>query len=43
MIGPSETFPIVKGELALGRWQNIFFCELDGARKNRRVLVTIYF
>src|SRR3989304_4041107 len=30
IIGPSETIPIVDGNLALGRWQNIFLCEFDG-------------
>jgi len=28
------------GELALGPWQGIFFCELDGPR-TRSVLVTV--
>ncbi|MCI0411787.1 secondary thiamine-phosphate synthase enzyme YjbQ [bacterium] len=40
-IGPSETVPIVDGNLALGRWQNIFLCEFDGPRKDRQVLITI--
>ena len=42
IIGPSETIPIVKGKLALGTWQNVFLCELDGPRASRRVLVSIY-
>ena len=29
---PSVLLPIVDGELALGRWQRIFFVELDRAR-----------
>lgn len=41
VIGPSETIPIVDGNLALGRWQNIFLCEFDGPRKDRQILVTI--
>ncbi len=41
LIGPSETIPVVKGEMGLSTWQNIFFCELDGPRSNRRVVVTI--
>jgi secondary thiamine-phosphate synthase enzyme len=28
----SETINIINGELALGRWQRVFFIELDGAR-----------
>lgn len=41
LIGPSETIPLMDGELALSTWQNIFFCEFDGPRSNRRVVVTI--
>lgn len=41
IIGPSETIPIINGELALGRWQNIFFCEFDGPRKDREIVITI--
>ena len=40
MIGASETIPIVKGRLALGTWQGIYFCEFDGPR-SRRVRVQI--
>src|SRR5262245_32468842 len=29
VVGPSESIPIVEGRLALGRWQNVFFCEFD--------------
>ena len=31
--------PIREGELALGQWQGIFFCEFDGPR-DRKVFVT---
>jgi len=41
ILGPSETVPIVDGDLALGRWQGIMLVELDGPRAQRRVLVTI--
>lgn len=41
LIGPSETIPIVDGQMALGRWQNIFLCEFDGPRENRQLLITI--
>ncbi len=41
LIGPSETIPIVDGNLALGRWQNIFLCEFDGPRTDRQILVSI--
>lgn len=41
IIGPSESIPIVDGKLALGTWQNVFLCELDGPRSSRRVHVTV--
>ena len=41
MVGPSETVPIMDGRLGLSRWQNIFFCEFDGPRSRRTVVVTV--
>ena len=41
IVGPSETIPVVAGKLALGTWQNVFFCEFDGPRASRRVHVTV--
>jgi secondary thiamine-phosphate synthase enzyme len=41
LVGPSESIPVQGGRLALGRWQNVFFCEFDGPRSTRRVLITI--
>jgi secondary thiamine-phosphate synthase enzyme len=41
IIGPSETIPIVDGRLGLSTWQNIFFCEFDGPRSDRNILVTV--
>ncbi|WP_332460591.1 secondary thiamine-phosphate synthase enzyme YjbQ [Thiocapsa bogorovii] len=40
LVGPSETVPLIDGELGLSRWQNLFFCEFDGPRRDRRVVVT---
>ena len=42
IVGPSETIPIANGMLGLSRWQNIFFCEFDGPRSERSVVVTIF-
>lgn len=39
-IGPSETIPLLKGNLKLGTWQSVFFAEFDGPR-SRSVLVQI--
>ncbi len=40
LIGPSETILVESGELVLGTWQGIFFCEFDGPR-NRKVYVKV--
>ena len=36
----SQAIPIVQGELQLGRWQRVFFLELDRGR-DRRVLIQV--
>jgi secondary thiamine-phosphate synthase enzyme len=36
----SQTVPVVDGQLVLGRWQRVFFCELDRARP-RKVFVQV--
>jgi secondary thiamine-phosphate synthase enzyme len=41
LVGPSETVPLIDGELGLSTWQNIFVCEFDGPRAQRRVVVTV--
>jgi secondary thiamine-phosphate synthase enzyme len=41
LVGPSETIPIEDGRLALGTWQNVFFCEFDGPRAHRTIVVTV--
>ncbi|MDX6476438.1 MAG: hypothetical protein QOH95_1949 [Gaiellaceae bacterium] len=41
LMGPQVLIPLTHdGELALGTWQGIFFCELDGPR-TRSVYVTV--
>ena len=39
LMGPQVLVPLDEGRLALGTWQGIFFCELDGPRE-RKVYVT---
>ncbi len=41
LVGPSETIPIIDGKMGLSTWQNIFFCEFDGPRSQRKVVVTV--
>ena len=40
LVGVSQTLPIRNGQLVLGRWQAIFFCEFDGPRQ-REVRLSI--
>ena len=41
MIGPGKTIPVINGEIGLSTWQNIFLCEFDGPRNDRRIVVTV--
>jgi len=41
LVGPSETIPLIDGQLGLSTWQNIFFCEFDGPRTERHIVVTV--
>ena len=35
LVGASITIPIEDGQLVLGTWQGIFFCEFDGPRRRQ--------
>jgi len=41
LVGPSESIPVIEGQPALSTWQNIFFCEFDVPRNERRIVVTV--
>jgi secondary thiamine-phosphate synthase enzyme len=41
LVGPSETIPVIEGKPGLSTWQNIFFCEFDGPREKREVVITV--
>lgn len=41
LVGPSECIPLINGKMGLSQWQNIFFCEFDGPRSTRSVVVTV--
>ena len=41
LMNTSETIPFSKGKLLLGKWQSLFFIELDGPRKERSILLQI--
>ena len=42
LVGTSALCLVENGQLALGTWQSIFFCEFDGPR-DRRVHIGIFF
>ncbi len=35
LVGCSQTIPVSNGELSLGTWQSIYFCEFDGPRERK--------
>lgn len=41
LVGPCETIPLAGGQMLLSTWQNIFFCEFDGPRHERNIVVTV--
>ncbi len=40
MVGCSTVVPVVDGRITLGTWQGVYFCEFDGPR-TRRVIVVV--
>lgn len=40
-VNSSETIPVKNGEMMLGKWQTIFFVELDGPRPERKAIVQV--
>jgi secondary thiamine-phosphate synthase enzyme len=42
LVGPSETIPVINGKMGLSTWQNIFLCEFDGPRSERKIVVTLF-
>ncbi len=40
LVGLSVSVPVKSGNLVLGTWQSVYFCEFDGPR-NRRAMVTV--
>ena len=41
LLGPQVVVPLRGGELALGTWQGIFFCEFDGPRERTVYVSTL--
>ena len=41
IVGPSETFPVRSGQLALGTWQQIVLVDFDDRARERTVVVQV--
>ncbi len=41
LVGPSETVFVENGNLLLGTWQSLFFCEFDGPRTRKYMVKVI--
>lgn len=41
LIGPSETVPVVEGELLLGTWQQLVLVDFDDRPREREVVVQV--
>ena len=41
IVGPSETFPVRSGQLALGTWQQIVLVDFDDRVRERTVVVQV--
>jgi secondary thiamine-phosphate synthase enzyme len=41
LMKPSLTFPLAKGKLTLGTWQQIVFIDFDNRRRERNILVHV--
>ena len=39
LMSPEVLVPLDDGKLALGRWQGIFFCEFDGPRERKVIMI----
>lgn len=40
-VGHAQTLIISGGQLLLGTWQGVYFCEFDGPRRNRKYAVKL--
>jgi secondary thiamine-phosphate synthase enzyme len=41
MTGASVSIPVIDGLPMFGEWQGIFFCEFDGPREARDVIIKV--
>lgn len=41
LVGTAKSFPVSKGQIAIGTWQQIVLCDFDDRPRNRQVVVTV--
>jgi thiamine phosphate synthase YjbQ (UPF0047 family) len=41
MTGASVSIPVSDGLPLFGQWQGIFFCEFDGPRESREIIIKV--
>ncbi len=41
LCGQRVIMPVINGQLVLGKWQSIFFCEFDGPREDREYNIQV--
>ena len=41
LLNPCKIVPVINNRIAIGRWQSIFFIEIDGGRSNRMLTVVV--
>ena len=41
LLGTAKSFPVIKGEVGLGTWQQVVLCDLDDRGRDREVTVTV--
>jgi secondary thiamine-phosphate synthase enzyme len=41
LLGPSITIPLIKGQLALGTWQQVVLIDFDTRPRNRQIIVQV--
>ena len=41
LVGTARSFPLVDGQLGVGTWQQIVFCDFDERPRERQVIVTV--
>jgi secondary thiamine-phosphate synthase enzyme len=41
LLGTAKSFPVIRGQAGVGRWQQIVLCDLDDRPREREVTVTV--